>query len=637
MESNNPLYYHDNNSSSSTSQFAVDRSNLAGASQISSVDFNNLRKQPTNSSDTSTISTVTTKSNNPLSRLFTKNRSMTNILTKGNEIEETDHDQHKTSDGEEANTTSPSSKASRNSAMISSPSSSSLIKLGKKSRNKFSISTKKPELSIHTTGHHGLKVPKKIRSSASLEDATTPGAGSSGKKNPAASPASTFHNFFHRSRSNSQAHESLSLSPDEQITQQSVTVPSRTTITLSSSSSNSVITDVNFAIIYKFTDPNYSLDAFESANEHTSLFDMHKKLMTPTDQFLSSRLHRLPNQEIGLGIASEDEDPQLPVAQARNYAKLFNSLLNAIKPLILPSQSKKLSNGTEHACLGMSVEELGASLFEGYKNISRSGPTPEPMERSPSARSSRARKTSSQLHSSSSSSLTDNDPDKFDDFRLRETHAELQSFFTKCMMIFSNDFSKQIDFSLSVDKDAEMNGEEILPEVVKLCKEWAKVEAKWTYFNRNVRFQLLAIFHPLQKYFNEMLIENAYGIKKSIQIVTENMLSASFRDIIVMPFVISRLQSYRMAEDANNFLAHSPSSSSLASSTPIQKLTTISKADTSRAQEAYILANGGLMAGLLNCFGTIRSHMPWDLATDRDRSSREEAFMETFNWLLSYR
>lgn len=636
MESNNPLYYHDNNSSSSTLQFAVDRSNLAGASQISSVDFNNLRKQPTNLSDTSTISTVTTKSNNPLSRLFTKNRSMTSILNKGNDIEETEYDPHKTSDGEDANTTSPSSKVSRNTAMKPSPSSSSLIKLGKKSRSKFSISTKKPELSIHTAGHHGLKVPKKIRSSALLDDAASPGAGSSGIKNPASSPASTFHNFFHRSHSNSQAHELLSLSPDDQITQQSVTVPSRTTITLSSSSSNSVITDVSFAIIYKFTDPNYSLDDFESANEHSSLFDMHKKLMTPTDQFLLSRLHRLPNQEIGLGIASDD-DPQLPVAEARNYAKLFNSFLNAIKPLILPSQSKKLSNGTEHACLGMLVEELGASLLEGYKNISRNGSTPEPIERSPSTRSARVRKVSSQLHSSSSSSLTDNVPDKFDDFRFRETHAELQSFFTKCMMIFLNDFSKQIDFSLLVDKDAEVNREELLPEVVKLCKEWAKVEAKWTYFNRNVRFQLLAIFHPLQKYFNEMLIENAYGIKNSIRILTENMLLASFRDTIVMPFVISRLQSYRMTEDVNNFLAHSPLSSSLASLTPIQKLTTITKAETLRSQEAYILANGGLMAGLLNCFGTIRSHMPWELASDRDRLLREEAFMETFNWLLSYR
>lgn len=631
MDSNKPLYLHDNNSSSSTLQFAVARSNIAAPSQISSVDFNNLRKQPTNLSDTSTTSTVTTKSNNPLSRLFTKNRSLSNVNSKGGDTESLARDDA-SSTYDEADT-SLSTKASRGS--VYSSSASSLLKLGKKSRSKFSMTSKKPDLSVHTSGHHGLNVPKKIRS-ATFDDATSPVASNSSKRIPTSSPASTFHSFFHRSHSNSQPYDPISPFPDDQITLQSITVPARNTITLSSNSSNSVIADVHFAMMFKFTDPNYSLTDVDTANEHSSLFDMHKKLMTPTDQFLLSRLNRTSNQEVGLGIIADDDDVHLHTTDHKNYAKLFNSLMNAIKPLICPSQTRKLSNGSEHFCLGMLLEDLGSTLLEGYANVVRDGPVSEPIERSPSTRGTRVRKSSFLLRSSSTSSLNSSPTEKYDDFRFREMHAELLSFLTKCMTIFLNDMSTHSDFELLVKKDSVLNSGDILPETAKLSREWARIAALWKYFNRNIRFQLLTILHPLQNYLNDTLLENAHGYANYIRIETENMLLASFRDVVVMPFVVSRIQCYRQA-NGDNTLAHSLLSGSLASQGFGLKPLNLAKPEALLSQEAYLLRKGGLLEGITNCFGTIRGHMPWESATERDRFQREEAFMETFNWLLSSR
>lgn len=604
-----------------------------GQSQISSVDFNNLRKQQTNLSDNSTISTVTTKSNNPLTRLFTRNRSQTTINAKNYEVEDERDNALRYSDGEEGTHDSPSTRPSRASSIITSPTTNSLLKLGKKSRSKFTMTSKRPDLSIHTAGHHGLKVPKKIRSAALLDEVFSPGAGTSGKKSGVASPGSTFHNFFHRSHTSSQPSELLVLSSDDHISQQSVTIPSRTAITLSSNSSNSVITDVNFALIFKFTNPNYSLEEPDSTTEHSTLIDMHRKLLTPTDQFLQSRVQKMTSLDFNARVAAQESDIHLQMSETRNYAKLFQSLTEAIRPLILVSQSRKLSNGCEHACLSMLLEDLGTSLLESYINITENGPASDTLDRSPSSKSARLRKLS-RLNSSSNTSLNETAWNHLDDFRFRETHAEILSFFTKCMTCFLNDFNNHMDFSVLIEKDADFNRDETLLDVELLCREWAKLEAKWDHFNKRIRFQMLAILHPLQRHFNDRLIENPYGIGNTVRILTESMLLSSFRDVIVMPFILNRLQIYKTAEASFANSAESPISNSLNNLTPTPSHSTKSKLFFLKAQEARLLSNGNILGGILNCFGTIRSHMPWDLATERDRSAREEAFMETFNSLL---
>ena len=103
--SNTPFYSHGNNSTSSTLQFTPGTNTT---SQISSVGFNNLKKVGTNSSQASTSSTITNR-NNPITRLFTKNRSNSTVNPQVIQFDDgmNDHNNSDEDDTSTASTTDP--------------------------------------------------------------------------------------------------------------------------------------------------------------------------------------------------------------------------------------------------------------------------------------------------------------------------------------------------------------------------------------------------------------------------------------------------------------------------------------------------------------------------------------------------
>ncbi|KAK6461028.1 hypothetical protein DFJ63DRAFT_314821 [Scheffersomyces coipomensis] len=589
-----PFYIHSNGSSSSSTQ-VLQPNNIS--SQVSSVGFNNLKKLNTNSSSISTISSSTTK-NNALTRLFTKNRSNTNLAPQPIEFSEADVTGH---DSDDDLSTLTSLEIRRTP--------SSLFKLPK---NKLKFATKpnlnKPDLTIQTAGHHGLKVSKKILSSGSFDDAPK-----SLRKASVTSPASTFHNLFHRSNQGFIDGQITSSSKEESPTQSKLNInPSRTTISLSSNRSNSYVSDKNFAKIYNFTDPDFSAESSDSATEHSSFHDIHKKLMLPTDQFISNMTHKHNAQEMGLGIVTDfdykNESYNKYILEfSKTNAKFFNSLLNLSKPLFTPTQQKKLSNGSTYSNLGFSVEDISNFIKDNYHS--------DMSQENQSTKYANRKKQSKipKSNSSTSFSLDIDVAEPFDEFAIREISSDLLTFFTKAMIIFQRD-------SVNYDFPGDILKSEIVPaksEATKsLIKSWLRICQQWDFFNQRIRYHLISIFHPLQISFRELSTQRLTTETTNIEI--ENSLLLAFRDVIVVPFLIHRK---RQHEEFNS-----------------NEINFVKGEENKIIKEeiSILLKNTRLLRKLKSCLGILMSNTHYETGNvDGEQHIRNEVFFNAYVWLSS--
>lgn len=257
---------------------------------IASVGFNNLKKLNTNSSVSTTTLTTSSIKPNPLSRLFTRNRSNSTI----DDINLTDEEKFP----------------------ISSP------PLERKSSNVFRLSKAKrkgkntKDLTVQTEG-----LPQPVLT----------------RKSSVSSPVLTLHNLFHRN--------TISNLPSAGIESIEEQVP-RSTINLLSNNSNSVLSDGNFAQVFKFTDINYSIEDDGDENE------AFKKLLMPADQFLKLKGPGSP--------ASMHHDDNF------EGEKFWQGLVALVRPVILQSQQRKLANGLKGSVLTMTEEDIANYVREGY-------------------------------------------------------------------------------------------------------------------------------------------------------------------------------------------------------------------------------------------------------------------------------
>lgn len=553
------LYSHGNNSSS-TIQYPQGFPQAPSlSSQVSSVGFSNLKKLNTNSSTSSSV----TRSN-PLTRLFTKNK-LNNSLSQPEEISFSNYNN---SDEDETSTLASESKKS-------------IFGRLKKSKLRFP-KQQKPDLTIQTNGHHGLKVPKKILSSNLVDDP------SGNRKSSTTLPSVTFHNLFHRSHSHSQLTDGQ---PDE------IGNPNRTTVGLSSNNSNSTITDISFAMLYNFTDPDYSIEEPDTAVDHLSFIDIHKKLMVPTDQYIQNRIYKQPT-EVGLGIVDDDtpesssEDLGMSGPEfGKDNARFYTNLLGIVRPLFLPSQQKKLSNGKNHAYLGMTIEDVANYIKDSYFE-SQVGQSPVDQDRSPNAKANKLKKVSRYHANLSVTTLPlEFSPsyDNFDQLKAREASKDLLAFFLRALIGLRIDFESQ-----NPQKWGSKH------------QGWSLMSAQWTYFNSRIRYSLVVMFHPLQKYFHDVSIRKySTGTDAVFSIEIENIMLAAFRDVIVMPHIIRRSKDYLRAEDPSGNLL---------------------------AEEKALRAEVPLIKNLINCFGVLVSNTRYDQNSEELRI-RDRLFTEAFHWL----
>ncbi|CAK7898156.1 hypothetical protein CAAN3_03S09362 [[Candida] anglica] len=687
------LYGHGNISSTSVAPMP--------AAQVSSVGFNTLKKWNTGSSMISgnsslnTSTTVTTQSTasklgGGLSRIFTRNKSQQTIEPppsfhreyRDNSIDE---DEEMRFPSSSSNIVAGGDKKSifklprgklrlprkRSGSLVGSgagvvedgggPSSSSPIK--GKSRTKG-----KPDLKVQTGGHHGLKVPKKILSAAKDGDSV-------GRKNSVNSPVSTFHSLFRSSISAQSvqaatapsgtvstvvaplSEKGLSVSALERPfaspkddpsslssrggyhhhLQLPPTTANRTAIDLSSNNSNSFISDISFAMVYHFTDPDFSADT--APDDHTTFSDIHKKLLVPTDQFLSQRLGHValsgnngsaanlssfgtptgssvgmgmsgsgggpggPGSYLGmsmgnpstssmatslpagLGIITDDEETYFHrylIDFGKTNVQFFTLLLSLLQPLFLPSQQRTLANGSTHAYLGSTIEDMAAYVQDNYV---KSGVD---ERQSPVASKRRTRPSRAVSAATASSALSDT---RLDDLRVREIYQDLLTFFVKALIIYNEDIKRT------------STGDDLLTG-------WRHIAEAWTYFNQRVRFSLMSIFYPLERFFNDVVSFSGTPIAINI----ERILLLAFRDAIIVPFLIRRSNHYQRKQRDGSATGDW----------------------FTQEEETTLKSNEDLLNRIIDCLGVVTTQTVTETGnSDGEEHIRTEVAMQTLDWITS--
>ncbi|CUM65725.1 uncharacterized protein PRCAT00003373001 [Priceomyces carsonii] len=579
----NFLYTHSNNSSSTTVHYPHPTST---ALQISSVGFNNLKKMSTNNSQISTASSVVKI--NPLTKLFTRSQD----INQGSD------------DSSSATYNEDDSSSDLITIELKKSSGPNKFKLSKGTKNKLKFSTKngqtKPDLRIQTGS--SLRAPRKIFSTSGQPSDSPETPTSTTRKSSISSPVSTFHSLFHRSRSLSQSSgdgNSPKRNQDE-INLQKIANNNRNTLTLSSNSSNSYITDVKLAMIYNFTSPGYSVELSDSMGvDHNSLGDIHKKLMVPTDQYVLNKLHKNLSQVTGLGIVNGGSEHMLDFG--KENAKFYNNLLHILRPMFYPKHNRKLPYGSQHPYLGMTIEEI-SNYIKRYQIDEKHIRQTLLQNALKKTRSRLSNALSKAPNSKSSSSLTLEDTVD-NDLKFRETSQDLLSFFTRCMVWLLESF--------------KMHDSSEIGPLSQITREWMKVASLWEYFNQKVRFNIICMFHPFQVYLRKLSIDT----KQRTGIEIENIMLLAFRDTVLMPWLFERRKLF--SKETLRDIKSTDLSDSIK--------------DLKTEEEAILKSSQSqLLRTLISCFGTVYSYAQADSGnSDGEQHLRDRLFDETFTRLTN--
>ncbi|RCK65328.1 hypothetical protein Cantr_01077 [Candida viswanathii] len=429
------------------------------------------------------------------------------------------------------------------------------------------FSKKRPELQLDTQSL-----------SSSTSDSTS---ANRSRKNSMNSPvSSTFHNLFHRSHHHHHHHQ-----PQIQETlQKNLDDSKKTTLCLSSNSSNSVIQDVELAKIYNFTNPNFSIDDNgEEVGSHphhpssnSSFLDIHKKMLVPADLYIQNKLNKYHQIEVGLGIygGEGDEKPTGSVGTSSSTTttntntkdskntRIYTNLYHYLKPLFVPSLQKTTKRGFTRPVLEYSVEELANFVKESFcapsSSTSMSSPSQDQTvigatsQISPSIKGFRLKGSKSSTKLSRMNTTTnkfftlgsEHKAEDYDYYKLREVSQDLMTLFTKCMTALHNDIV-QYDQSKLMQQLGITKIEQTTPLAKTMPrKQWLLIVIAWKYFNKIVRFYIISIFQPLQSFFQELTavkehqhqhhLQQSQDQQKKLTIDIDDLLLGAFYKVFVL-------------------------------------------------------------------------------------------------------
>lgn len=575
------FYLHSNDSLLSTIQL------LKAPTQVSSVGFNNLKKQTTNSLSLSS-STANTSKPNSISKLFTRNRSSLNV------------NQESTlsisfSDGGSIFEEEYQGNLQKNSG---------IFKISRKLRSKLKFGNKavsRPELTILTAGHHNLKVPKKILSSANADELSQ-------KKN-VSSPIS--RGLFHRPHNQTKL-EHLQIGIDDPSNRQLHSKFNRTAINLSSQSSNSTISEVGVAALYNFTNPDYSVTETSESSESVLFLDFHKMYMTSADQFLPSRHQRAENGSSN-EMLQKVESSRISNEGTTGAEKSFAALYELLRPLYLISKQKHLANGRINPDMALTMEQAQDFVKDHILNTAQSLQKSKTVTNSAGAGSPHDTQVNEDV-----TSMNEHLDEDIRDLRRKEVGQQLFDFFQKCFTAMIEDFHSNCTYKSApfrTMKDARDDLETLRDHNQAgrnqnndhdYLKEWYAIKALWEHFNLKVRYFVLNTFRQLQKHFDDDELSYVRSGLSLRNVKIENALLLAFRDTVVVPHLLSRQSRQDRVLDTNN-----PYSSELA-----------------------FFQNEGreLLKPLRQCFGSILSHLRCDFVVSDDQPCKEMVFEEFVQW-----
>lgn len=562
--------------------------------QVSSVGFNTLKKQPTNSSVSSNTATINTVKSNSLARLFTRNRS-SSIVNEKQEESLLSLDMLNTTNSEEMKKVS------------------NLFKLSRK-QAKFKLTSKgktRPDLTIQTNGNNSLKLPQKSSNASSSEDY--------GKKVPS---SISLNSLFHRPHGQAKLETNQKASQDEAISA-SKSISQKTSVNLSSQSSNSFVSDSNFAALFNFTESDFANNVTEGNAELPTIQEIHRKYMISADQFVQAKLHR-NTAEGSHSVTTEpdygDDLVLTPVEAEKKNSKVFSELFAMMYALFVPSAQVTLRNGRSATQLLITMEHVANFVRQRLvANLS--------CETYAKVLDSRddGRKSRIILPYEDDSSFPENIDEEATEAEKKQLVQELSEFFEKCITLMLTNYRLNRKRLTEINNNNESSNRlrtqnskhrECKSKYDLILKEWDLISGLWQYFNTKVRFFVLNAFLPLQVHLDEEKIQQKKF--QPIEIQIENLLLRAFRDVVVIPHLNQR---------ASEFSKTWISPDSVGQLHPLHPI--------QATELAYFQQNEDCFKSLRKCFGTIRSHLKQTLMSPDDQLAGEPIFEEFVHWFNS--
>lgn len=574
------LYLHSNDSSLSTIQFQKI------PTQVSSVGFNTLKKQITSSSLNLSITTSNSIKLNTISKLLSRNKSSLTVHEDSIRPQVFDEESRPSIEDDHSNVSQKGSG------------------LFKMSRAKLKFSNKgvtRPDLTIQTAGHHTLKVPKKILSSATSDEFSN--------KKAVSSPIS--RSLFHRQHN--QLDSNKSGGEDAKARHQKY---HRTAMNLSSQSSNSFISDVKVAVLYNFTDPDYSIDDDDETSDNLIILDFRKMYMTSADQYASSSRFNKSDNAVLEDLDANDQTMQnLMESQDCDFEKTLAMLFDLLKPLFQPSKQTMLRDGLLLPSMTLTMEQVKNVVGEKIISSARSFLS----SKYPTKFTRRMSEDGSSKEARDNVSMNGNLDEDIQDLRRKELGLQLSYYFEKCCTLLVDDIRNFDDLCTLEDIISGSRGKclQDLKSADQISKdetrqynylrEWRRIVLVWRYFNLKVRFFILNAFYQLQKHFNDEERFHINSGQKSWNVRIENALLIAFRDSVIIPHLLRRPTD----------LEHG----SISYHDPV-------------ANEIHFFRNEGvsLVKTLRHCFGAILSHLQSELVGSDDQPFKEMMFDEYVHW-----
>ena len=570
---------------------------------VSNVDFNNLRKVTTSSSRTSDAS-ARTKSN-PLARLFTRNKSSNSIQTasahtslrkanpshheekdkdkerekgKGKlgkeEEEEKEQEQEQEQEysqkegrngGDKAGEDNVTEEGADNQYVRRSGSSihiGSRISSGHRHKDKQKLPSK---TKLHSASLELERPPSNFTDGQDSYSTTSQNSSPSSlkrkqKKLSLASPVMSIQNFFHKPLGSAQ------LKAEGKGRKDSLPSQSKNVVGLSSSNSNSIVSDPDLAAIFRFTQGNLFAEDSEGNSDYSTLVELQRKMFTPTDLYIYQKINKHhPHNEVlseildsKTAIKTNRDQPALSKFQLRLFQILkplfdssgnngnFNAhhqyqhhTSNNINGISKINNNAKSSDWLLSKQLGVSVEELGNYVKDVFQEANPFAAT--------NIKLAKYRKGV-------------RSPSKIQVVNTINPHLEESN--GHALQTFSREFNEVLDMCMHMlidgyqggGKNNGQEGRDVIND--SPIHRWDIVSSCWRHFNMRTRFLVITIMHPLELLLNRDYVEKL-GCSKYQMLDADTYLIQAFSRVILKPMLLSRMDD---REDASiSSLQMSPS------------------------------------------------------------------------------
>lgn len=284
----------------------------------------------------------------------------------------------------------------------------------------------------------------------------------------------------------------------------------RTSVTLSSQSSNSLIQDVNLALKFRFNNPD-NLGALGSNNVHlnsSSLHGIHRKYLISADQFILEKRNKNIGDEVQVTKGPKN-DTYL------NLAEAFDFLLEHLKRLFVPTVNPK---NTESGTSEFTVEQL--SRYVDHQIV-------EPIF----AHQRLARASYSVDGDITLGTILEDPPDETREARQREVLQELMHSTKSWLSLLRRTWLESLR-RVQTTEDPRWS----------LVDLWKALAELWNHFNRTIRFALMQVFTPIQSCIDSDFLRRS-GCNSPIHVI-ESVILLAYKDAVVIPILAVRKATY---------------------------------------------------------------------------------------------